>query len=218
MVTASPQPPRVLTSANLIGPEQVPSDGAVRVGVAAPGLGRPPDQISPCIPRGLSELGAIAVLSRNFSYLDPAARGGVGRAPSGSPTPQASKVPPSIYTSALQFASEAEARQAFRRAVAWRDRCEVQLGQQGYTVRDRQAEWVPVPANGPELGRFALLRYTAPGDRAQTIESFGLTRVGDRVMLIVAVPHGATPDPTPGQRMADQQAVLIKAAAGRLAR
>lgn len=227
VVTASPQPTRTLTPANLIGPEQVPTYGPERVGIAAPGLGRPTDQSSPCIPNGLSELGATTVLSRNFHYLDPAARGGVGRAPSGAPTPQASKVPPSVYTTALQFADPAAAQRAYDQVVAWRDGCETRLAQRGYTVGNRAATWVPVHGGNRELGRFADLTYTEPGVTSENgvFESLGLTRVADRLMITVTVTSGMdhnraydpSGDPANGLS-AHEQYALITAAAGRLAR
>lgn len=181
---------RSITELNLLRPGDVPSYGSAPVRIADPALGRPADQSSPCIPQGLGELGATAVLSRNFAYLEPQARGGVGA----GGTPQAASAPPSVYTHALQFASVAEAKRAYERVLDWRYNCEQLLPDRGYTPLNPGAQfsWIPVSRGDRKVGEFAELVYRAGSDTTESgiFESLGLTRVRDRLAITILVTQG----------------------------
>ena len=206
--TADPtSEPRALGSANLLRASDVPTSGGPSLEVAPSGTGRDLDEVSACIPDGLSVLGATDTAARDFRY------------------PEQER--PAIQTVALQFADAAAARGAEQMVTGWVDDCVATLEERGATLLgEEKPEWVDVDTAGGPSGRFAVLPIYREADEAGedgVFESLGVTRVDDRLMLTVRVVVGmddnvsleAEPDPADGMQ-AHPQFALVAAAAERL--
>jgi hypothetical protein len=189
--------------------------------------GRPVAAMSPCLPDGgWASLGATTVLTRNFeSPFEPAD-------PETYPLYQV----PFLHTTAAQFAGEQEAGQAVDRIRAWLRDCGTRLQERGYQVRPSaypDTAFIPVKSGSEVVGEYAVLpHYLPPGfedqagsssDGGFVNEYVGLTRVGDRVAILVTLYvaniqfQADQPDGDPQTGLpANDQFGLVAAAAGRL--
>ncbi len=208
---SSPDPTsetRRLGTANLLRAGDVPTSGGPALEVAPQGTGRDLDEVSVCIPDGLSVLGATDTAARDFRY------------------PEQER--PAIQTVALQFVDAAAAREAEQTVENWVDDCVATLEDRGATVLGEQGpEWLDVDTTAGTSGRFAVLPIYREADQSGedgVFESLGVTRVDDRLMLTVRANVGmddnvsleAEPDPADGMQPHPQFG-LVAAAAERLA-
>lgn len=197
-------PARTIDSDNLLQAGDIPTDGSFTVEVVDPGIGRTIDEASVCQRTGLAPVNASQALSRNF--LERYHYG-----PGETPDPSAPLTDlPNLYTVALQFSDEAEARHGYTTYREWVEDCPAALATEGYDLpSQRPVAWEPVPtASGESV--FTELIYTEPGGDADQdggyFESIGLTVVGDRMMITVYLvfgmdhntTYGPTPDPSTG--------------------
>ncbi len=199
---------RALGGANLLRAGDVPTSGGPALEVAPSGTGRSLDEVSACIPDGLSVLGATDTAARDFRY----------------PGQQQ----PAIQTVALQFPDAPAARAAEQTVAGWVDDCVATLEDRGATVLGEEGpEWLDVDTAAGTSGRFAVLPIYREADQSGedgVFESLGVTRVDDRLMLTVRAVVGmddnvsleADPDPADGMP-AHPQFALVVAAAERLA-
>lgn len=165
--TASPV--RTLSSANLLRAADVPPWRGRVLEVAPDGTGRAVDEVSACVPDGISVLGATDTAARDFRY----------------PAEQR----PAFQTVALQFVDTDAAQQAEQTLSGWVEDCGDTLEGRGATLlNDRGSEWVDVTTPPGTSGRFVDLdvyREQAQTGEDGVFESLGVTRVGDRLMLTV---------------------------------
>jgi hypothetical protein len=175
---SSPRAPKStgpVSARNLLAPEDVPRVGRASVVVAGDGSEDSLGKSSVCIPDS-PDVKATEVVSRNFGYSNPAARG---------------NIKPTFYTQALQFRDEADAKRAYKTYKRWRDTCESVLYDRGYEPLEMEVrpEEYKVETGGQEVGTFLEWTYLAPDDTTGKFffESIGLTRVDDRLMVTVMV-------------------------------
>jgi hypothetical protein len=188
--------PRALRSANLLRAGDVPTSGGPALEVAPSGTGRDLDEVSACIPDGLSVLGATDTAARDFRY------------------PEQER--PAIQSVALQFADAAAAQSAERMVTSWADDCVATLEERGATLLgEEKPEWVDVDTGAEASARFAVLPIYREADETGedgVFESLGVTRVDDRLMLTVRVVVGMDDNVS-----LEAQFALVAAAAERLA-
>lgn len=212
-----PEAPK-LTAANQVAAGDLPK----REGLTAKEYdndARPDQRPSVCFAEGLDALKATDSRQRNFRYVitDPDS--------SADPDdPLFDK--PTLYTTALQFADEKAAAQAYETLSGWIEDCANALDDEGYRapgggpVRgfDR---WYPVRGD-LDSARFTEFMYQEQGvdDGFGYFEAVGLVRVGSRVAITVDLKYSQDSnwdsDPEAGVAGPHLLADLLPAAAKRL--
>lgn len=180
---------------------------------------RPDQRPSVCFAQSLAELEPTDSRQRNFRN--------VPTDPDTSPDPNDPLFEkPTLYTTALQFADDKAAEQAYRTLSDWIEDCANALDAGGYRapgggpVRgfDR---WYPVRGE-LESARFTEFMYQRKGadDGFGYFEAVGLVRVGARVAIVVEVMYSQEShwdtDPEAGEAGPHLLADLLPVAAKRL--
>jgi hypothetical protein len=217
--TTPPDPQRVLTQANLITANEVPTLGKERWTATAAGSGRAADQNTVCVPQdGLATLRPASILSRAFR-MD---RGFDGTANPPEP-PFGSN--PTVYTTVLQFDSASAAAAAYATYRNWLEGCEAIEARGDNRIR-KPLSWIEAPtAVSGARGGFTEVIWRASSDTSENgyFESVGLTLLGDRLAATVSLQYGMDydnvgyqPEGDPDLGPPHPQFGLIKASAARL--